>query len=138
MSTNFHREGLGFIPNGKKNVDQKQKKSTYVASSSKSKYVDKSHAHTTTHKKATKASTSKSQYAGKRNSINHVHHTHMHKSFNTHLTCYFCGKIGHIISNYHAKKNLKTVRSIWIPKHLIFDSSNANGPKRTWVPQVTK
>ena len=142
MPTSFQNEGLGYVTNQKKHVQQTQNKNTHVPSSSKAMQFVKSHGkpfvHAKPHMKATNTSNSKIQLAGKRISRQNVHPIHMYRSSSTHLTCYHCGRISHTISHCFNKQKVKNVRAVWIPKYLIHGSTNTQGPKRTWVPQVTK
>ena len=139
---NFQNEGLGYIPNGKQRIKQSHKKITFVASSSK---PSKSPVYTFSHKRPNAYFQGKNTFNSPKHmytmkaspkQISHIppnHHPHSSR-----MSCYFCGKYGHLIANCTARKNSQKTRAVWIPKHLIYNVTNNGGPKGTWVPKVTR
>ena len=52
----------------------------------------------------------------------------------THVTCYNCTRNKHISYYFSFKKNISSVKRIWVPKgsHVL---SNHQGPIKVWVPK---
>ena len=73
----------------------------------------------------------------KNKSEKHVNHMHANRSLrkkHAHISCYECGRKGHIAfyCSFNAKHHF--VKKIWVPKgsHIL---SNPQGPIKVWVPK---
>ena len=73
----------------------------------------------------------------KNRSEKHVNHMHANiplRKKHAHISCYECGRKGHIA--YYCSFNAKhpSVKKIWVPKgsHIL---SNPQGPIKVWVPK---
>ena len=134
-SISFQNEGLGYISKGKQKMQQANKKTTFVASSSS---PPKTLTYNTPKKRPSTFVNPRNMHAENRYTYKNVHVSYKQHPFTTHKTCYFCGKSGHLIANCIARKNSLKTRTVWIPKHLIHNATNIGGPKGTWVPKVTR
>ena len=65
---------------------------------------------------------------------NHIHANRPPRKKHAHITCYECGRKGHIA--FYCSFNVKSssIKKIWIPKgsHVL---TNTQGPIKVWVPK---
>ncbi len=52
------------------------------------------------------------------------------------VTCFCCGKVGHIanVCNHKKTEVKRMIKKIWVPKET--NITNLEGPKKTWVPKI--
>jgi cell division protein FtsB len=50
------------------------------------------------------------------------------------VTCYYCGRKGHISQSCWYKRNEHKIKTMWVPRNHSKIMTNKEGPKRIWVP----
>ena len=70
----------------------------------------------------------------KKKHTNHMHTNRPPRKKHAHITCYECGRKGHIASYCSLKVKCSSFKKIWIPKsfHILI---NPQGHIKVWVPK---